>query len=144
MYQWNLVAELSCDRKVITGKTKEEIKQYGFLIVEIAERSAGDTKQPIMGLNIQNKMMKREDLSNEKQVGKESLFRKVIGAGVIGITVFTSSLTVFAYSPKMIMYSNSIATDMYFFRGRYHVGNTDVSLPVSECGGWVFLMMKER
>ena len=71
-------------------------------------------------------------------VGKESLFRKVIGAGVMGITVFTSSLTVFAYSPKMIMYSNSIATDMYFSEEDIMGGNTDVSLPVSECGGWVF------
>lgn len=138
MYQWNLVAELSCDRKVITGKTKEEIKQYGFLIVEIAERSAGDTKQPIMGLNIQNKMMKERIYQIKNGVGKESLFRKVIGAGVMGITVFTSSLTVFAYSPKMIMYSNSIATDMYFSEEDIMWGNTDVSLPVSECGSWVF------
>ena len=59
-------------------------------------------------------MMKERIYQMKNGVGKESLFRKVIGAGVMGITVFTSSLTVFAYSPKMIMYSNSIATDMYF------------------------------
>ena len=47
-------------------------------------------------------------------VGKESLLRKVIGAGVMGIAVFTSSLTVFAYSPKTIMFSNNIVDEIYF------------------------------
>ena len=138
MYQWNLVAELSCDRKVITGRTKEEIKQYGYLVIEIAEYSAGGTKQPIMGWNIQNKMMKERIYQMKNGVGKESLFRKVIGAGVMGIAVFTSSLTVFAYSPKTIMFSNNIVDEIYFSEEDIMWGDTDVILPVNENGGWVF------
>ena len=138
MYQWNLVAELSCDRKVITGRTKEEIKQYEYLVIEIAEYSAGGTKQPIMGWNIQNKMMKERIYQMKNGVGKESLLRKVIGAGVMGIAVFTSSLTVFAYSPKTIMFSNNIVDEIYFSEEDIMWGDTDVILPVNENGGWVF------
>ena len=138
MYQWNLVAELSCDRKVITGRTKEEIKQYGYLVIEIAEYSAGGTKQPIMGWNIQNKLMKERIYQMKNGVGKESLLRKVIGAGVMGIAVFTSSLTVFAYSPKTIMFSNNIVDEIYFSEEDIMWGDTDVILPVNENGGWVF------
>ncbi|MDE7185342.1 MAG: M56 family metallopeptidase [Lachnospiraceae bacterium] len=138
MYQWNLIAELSCDKKVITGKTKEEIKQYGYLILEIAEHSYGDTKQPIMGLNLQNKMMKERILNMKNGMKRGNILQKVIGAGIMGIAVFSSSLTVLAYSPKTILYSDKIADKFYFSEEDIMWGNDDVNLPVNECGGWVF------
>ncbi|MDE6052817.1 MAG: M56 family metallopeptidase, partial [Lachnospiraceae bacterium] len=88
MYQWNVVAELSCDRKVITGKTKEEIKRYGLLAVEMAEKHNRNMNIPIMGFNMQNKIMKERIEQMKNGVKKESILKKFVGAGVMGTALF--------------------------------------------------------
>ncbi|MDE7415906.1 MAG: M56 family metallopeptidase [Lachnospiraceae bacterium] len=137
MYQWNVAAELSCDQKVITGKTKEEIKRYGLLTVEMGENHIGNMNMPIMGFSMQNKIMKERIDQMRNGVKKERVLQKFIGAGVMGIALFASTLSVFAYSPKSITYANDIYDTTYFSEDVMW-GDVYGDLPVNKNGGWIF------
>lgn len=138
LYQWNDVAELSCDRKVIAGKTKEEIRQYGLLVVRIAEEGTCNAKFPIMGFSMQNKIMKERINQMKNGAGKESALKKIVAVGVMGIVLFASSLSVFAHSPKTIMYSDEITDEIYFSAEGKHWGDLYADPPVNGGDGWVF------
>lgn len=138
LYQWNAVAELSCDRKVIEGKTREEMKQYGLLMVSLAEGGIYNSKMPIIGFSMQRKMMKERINQMKNGFKKESVFRKLVGLSVMGIAVLSSSLSVLAYSPKNIVYLNEIYDTMYFTEQDFMWGDVYGELPVNESGGWTF------
>ena len=138
LYQWNAVAELSCDRKVIEGKTREEMKQYGMMVIGFAEGGGNNSNMPITGFSMQNKMMKERIDQMKNGFKNESVFKKLAGLSVMGITVFASSLSVLAYSPKSIEYSNGICDAMYFSEEDVMWGDVYGELPVNESGGWAF------
>ncbi|MDE6619962.1 MAG: M56 family metallopeptidase [Lachnospiraceae bacterium] len=138
LYQWNTVAELSCDRKVIAKKTKEEIKQYGMLMIGMAEGLFHNASLPIIGFSMQNKMMKERIEQMKNGVKSESTLKKLVGVSVMGIVLFSSSLSVFAYSPKYIEYSSKICDAMYFSEEDAMWGDVYGGLPVNEKGGWAF------
>ncbi len=138
LYQWNAVAELSCDRKVIEGKTREEMKQYGLMVIGFAEGGGNNSNMPITGFSMQNKMMKERIDQMKNGFKGESVFRKLVGLSVMGIAIFASSLSVLAYSPKSIEFSNEICDEMYFSEEDVMWGDVYGDLPVNESGGWVF------
>lgn len=139
LYQWNLIAELSCDYKVIAGRTKEEIKQYGMLIIEMAENQPESVALPLMGFNVQNKMMKERINQMTKETKKDNLIKKVLGASIMGVALFSSSLSVLAYSPKSVVHSEEIADQIMISDDSVGIWGEDTytNLPVNEDGGWV-------
>ena len=57
LYKWGVVAELCCDAKVLAGKKKEEVNEYGLLVIRMAEDKREHRLLPVMGFNIQKKEM---------------------------------------------------------------------------------------
>ena len=103
----------------------------------MAENQIGNMNMPIMGFSIQNKIMKERIDQMKNGVKKESVLKNS-WAGVVGIALFASSLSVFAYSPKSIRYAENIAEKMYFSEDGEMWGNIYADLPVNENGGWIF------
>lgn len=114
LQQWNEVAELSCDARVKTGKSKEEIRLYGMLIIGIAESQPDNEKLPVMGLNSQGKILKERIQEMKKETTRESRLKKLVGAGVMGVVLVSSSLSVLAYSPKEVVHENEVYDNIYF------------------------------
>lgn len=112
--QWNEVAELSCDMKVIEGRTVEEARLYGNLIIDIARMQTGDSKLPIMGLSLHGNLMKKRIYGIKKGIKRTSAVRKLLGAGIMCASLFVSSLPVLAYMPKDIMRGNYIYDEIIF------------------------------
>ena len=135
LYQWNLVAELSCDYKIMTGRTKEEIKKYGLLLIRMAEHHANHTLLPLTGLNMQNKIIKERIYQMKKGIKKEKLYKKIWGTCIMGATLFSSSLSVFAYSPKSVIYTEEVFDQLIVSDYEEKVYK---DLPVNKNGGWVF------
>lgn len=135
LYQWNLVAELSCDYKIMTERTKEEIKKYGLLLIRMAEHRANHTLLPLTGLNMQNKILKERIYQMKKGTKKESILKKIVGTCIIGAALFSSSLSVFAYSPKSVIYTEEVFDQLIVSDDE---GEVYQDLPVNENGGWVF------
>ncbi|MDE7478695.1 MAG: M56 family metallopeptidase, partial [Lachnospiraceae bacterium] len=140
LYQWNLIAELSCDNKVIAGRTKEEIKQYGMLIINMAEDKPNSVGLPLMGFNVQNKIMKERIYQMKRGTKKENMFKKVLGASIMGVALFSSSLSVLAYSPKSVIHLEAIADKIIISDESIDMWGNDLykDLPVNENGGWIF------
>lgn len=139
LYQWNLVAELSCDYKIMTGRSKEEIKKYGLLLIRMAEHRANHPLLPLTGLNIQNKIIKERIYQMKKGTKKEKLYKKILGTCIIGAALFSSSLSVFAYSPKSVIYTEEIFDQLIVSDDESDVwGEIYKNLPVNKNGGWVF------
>lgn len=113
--EWNNVAELSCDSKVILGMTEDEITQYGLLVIRMAEERSDGEGIPIVGLNMQNRIMKERMRQMKKGTRKEGVLKKLAGAGIMGVMLFSSSLSVLAYSPKNVMYTDEVADDIFFY-----------------------------
>lgn len=139
MRQWNEVAELSCDLKVRTGRTAEEVKMYGRLIIDIAEMRDDSEKLPVMGLNSQENVMKERMQEMKKDIKKVSKIKKLIGAGVMGIALFTSSLPVLAYTPKDVMRTDEVAVDIVFNEDVNNRWGGGSELSVNESVKWTFV-----
>ncbi|MCI9401522.1 MAG: M56 family metallopeptidase [Lachnospiraceae bacterium] len=100
--KWEEVAEMTCDSKVLAGKSQEEVSRYGNLIIDLATMKAKNKIFPILGLslNFQKKAMEERIHTMKKEVKKEGLLKKALGIGTLGVALFISSLPVMAYSPK--------------------------------------------
>lgn len=140
LLEWNVVAEQACDRKVVLDLTKEEEYQYGMLIIRIAEERKSGNGSPIMGFNLQNEIMKERMYQMKYGVKKESRARKLLGACIMGVVLFSSSMTVLAYSPKNVMVADEIADKIVFSEEGVEPWNgTYNDLDVNEAVEWIFI-----
>lgn len=139
LLEWNNVVEQACDREVIMGLTEEEAHQYGMLIIRIAEEREDSDNSPVMGFNLQSKIMKARMYQMKFGVKKESLARKLLGACIMGVVLVSSSMSVFAYSPKDVMVADEIADKIIFCEdGAASWSGTYSQMDVSEIVEWVF------
>lgn len=137
LYKWGVVAELCCDEKVLSGKKKEEVKEYGLLVVRMAEDKKEHRLLPVMGFNIQNKEMEERIRTMKKGKKKVKPLVRVMGAGIMGVAMFMSSLSVFAYDTKSVAFFEEAGGEIYFWEDDSYL---DVWLPpVAEEGEWLFI-----
>lgn len=137
LYKWGVVAELCCDAKVLAGKTKEEVKEYGLLVIRMAEDKKEHRLLPVMGFNIQNKEMEERIKAMKKGKKKVNLLVRMMGAGMMGIAMFVSSLSVFAYESKSVSFLEETGGEIYFWEDDSYL---DVWFPpVAEEGEWLFI-----
>lgn len=140
LLEWNIVVEQACDRKVVLGLTDEETRQYGMLILKVAEGLKDSDGSPILGFNLQNEIVKERIYQMKFGVKKESLAKKIVGACIMGVVLFTSSLSVLAYSPKNVMIADEIADKIIFCEEGVEPWNGIYSeLGVNEIIEWVFI-----
>lgn len=140
LLEWNNVVEQACDREVIMGLTKEEAHQYGMLIIRIAEEREGSDNSPVMGFNLQSKIMKARMYQMKFGVKKESLARKLLGACIMGVVLVSSSMSVFAYSPKSVIYRDDLADEIIFCEeGVAPWGDVYSELNAGEMTEWTFI-----
>ncbi|MDE7321664.1 MAG: M56 family metallopeptidase [Lachnospiraceae bacterium] len=140
LFEWNNVVEQACDRKVILGLTEDEAFQYGLLVIKIAEDRKGSDGSPVMGLNLQNKIMKERLYQMKFGIKKESLAKKFLGVCIMGVVLFTSSLSVLAYSPKNIMFADEIADKIVFCKeGVSSWTDTYSELDINGTVEWIFI-----
>ena len=137
LYKWGVVAELCCDAKVLAGKKKEEVNEYGLLVIRMAEDKREHRLLPVMGFNIQNKEMEERIRTMKKGKKKVKPLVRVMGAGIMGIAMFMSSLSVFAYDTKSVWFTDELGGEIYFWEGDSYL---DVWFPpVAEEGEWLFI-----
>ncbi len=140
LLEWNIVVEQACDRKVVLELTDEETRQYGMLILKVAEGLKDSDGSPILGFNLQNEIVKERIYQMKFGVKKESLAKKIVGACIMGVVLFTSSLSVLAYSPKNVMIADEIADKIIFCEEGVEPWNGIYSeLGVNEIVEWVFI-----
>lgn len=101
MYRWNQTAELYCDEQVIKGKSEQQINNYAHMIIDFAE-DRNNINLPIMGLSISQRQMKERIINIKKKKRKYGAVSKVLGALIIVLAVFSSSLTSFAYQDRNV------------------------------------------
>ena len=137
LYKWGVVAELCCDAKVLAGKKKEEVNEYGLLVIRMAEDKREHRLLPVMGFNIQKKEMEERIKTMKKGKKKVKPLVRVMGAGIMGIAMFMSSLSVFAYDTKSVWFTDELGGEIYFWEGDSYL---DVWFPpVAEEGEWLFI-----
>lgn len=137
LYKWGVVAELCCDAKVLAGKTKEEVKEYGLLVIRMAEDKKEHRLLPVMGFNIQKKEMEERIKTMKKGKKKVKPFVRMMGAGMMGVAMFVSSLSVFAYETKSVSFLEEAGGEIYFWEDDSYL---DVWFPpVAEEGEWLFI-----
>ena len=137
LYKWGVVAELCCDAKVLAGKTKEEVKEYGLLVIRMAEDKKEHRLLPVMGFNIQNKEMEERIKTIKKREKKVKPHVRMLGAGIMGVAMFVSSLSVFAYDTKSVWFTDELGGEIYFWEDDSYL---DVWFPpVAEEGEWLFI-----
>lgn len=140
LLEWNNVAEHACDREVVMGLTEEEAHQYGMLIIRIAEEREDGDNSPVMGFNLQRKLMKARMYQMKYGIKKECLARKVLGACLMGVVLISSSMSVLAYSPKNVMVADEIADKIVFCEEGVEPWNgTYNELDVNEAVEWIFI-----
>ena len=93
LYKWGVVAELCCDAKVLAGKKKEEVNEYGLLVIRMAEDKREHRLLPVMGFNIQKKEMEERIKTMKKGKKKVKPLVRMMGAGIMGVAMFMSSLS---------------------------------------------------
>ena len=71
----------------------------------------------------------------KKGIKKEKLYKKIWGTCIMGATLFSSSLSVFAYSPKSVIYTEEVFDQLIVSDYEEKVYK---DLPVNKNGGWVF------
>ncbi len=139
LLEWNNVAEQACDREVVMGLTEDEAHQYGMLIIRIAEEREDDDNSPVMGFNLQRKLMKARMYQMKYGIKKECLARKVLGACLMGVVLISSSMSVLAYSPKNVMVTDEIADKLIFCEdGAASWSGAYSEMDVSETVEWIF------
>lgn len=130
MYRWNLTAEMYCDDRVIRQKSTQERKEYAELIIDFAEME-GNTSLPIAGLSISQKQIK-ERIKNMKKTGRTyGKISKIAGLLLIAVTIFTSSLTVYAYEKQQVKHCDEPyerVEDVYLYSNWEQDGRTELDL----------------
>lgn len=97
------VSELACDARVVNGLDEKQRKQYGNIIITMAEHSAA-TKKPLGAVGFSdNKTILKERIMGIKKTGKTSKKIKVAITCATTLCMLFSSLTVFAYNPDNVM-----------------------------------------
>ena len=71
----------------------------------------------------------------KKGTKKESILKKIVETCILGAVLFSSSLSVFAYSPKSVIYTEEVFDQLIVSDDE---GEVYQDLPVNENGGWVF------
>lgn len=137
LYKWGVVAELCCDAKVLAGKKKEEVNEYGLLVIRMAEDKREHRLLPVMGFNIQNKEMEERIRTMKKGKKKVKPLVRMTGAGIMGIAMFVSSLSVFAYEAKSIWLTEEPGGEIYFCEGDSYLN--EMLLPIAGDGEWLFV-----
>lgn len=137
LYKWGVVAELCCDAKVLAGKNKEEVKEYGLLVIRMAEDKKEHRLLPVMGFNIQNKEMEERIKTMKKREKKVKPLVRMLGAGVMCMAMFVSSLSVFAYDTKSVWFTDELGGEIYFCEGDSYLD--EMLLPVAKDGEWGFV-----
>lgn len=139
LLEWNNVAEQACDREVVMGLTEEEAHQYGMLIIRIAEKRENGDNSPVMGFNLQRKLMKARMYQMKFGVKKESLARRLLGTCLMGVALISSSMSVLAYSPKNVMVADERADKIIFYEdGAASWSGSYSEIDVSETVEWIF------
>ena len=140
--KWEEVAEMTCDSKVLAGKSQEEVSRYGNLIIDLATMKAKNKIFPILGLslNFQKKAMEERIHTMKKEVKKEGLLKKALGIGTLGVALFISSLPVMAYSPKKATHLEMVS-DKIVLMGECASTSDDVyvNVPVGNDDEWVLV-----
>ncbi|MEE1258405.1 MAG: M56 family metallopeptidase [Lachnospiraceae bacterium] len=137
LYKWGGVAELCCDAKVLAGKKKEEVNEYGLLVIRMAEDKREHRLLPVMGFNIQKKEMEERIKTMKKGKKKVKPLVRVMGAGIMGVAMFVSSLSVFAYDTKSVAFFEEAGGEIYFWEDDSYL---DIWFPpVAEEGEWLFV-----
>lgn len=139
LYKWNTVAELSCDTKVLIRKSKEEIKQYGLLVIRMAQERVEHRLLPVMGFQIQKKEMEERIQNIKNSQRKKKTFQSLIGAGVLCVAMLLSSFSVLAYDVKDIWFQEELADEIIF----YYEGYFEMNMLVGEYGEWIFVTEDE-
>ncbi len=131
LHKWNAVAELSCDARVLSGKSMDEIKAYGLLVIRLSEEKKEKGLLPVMGFNIQNRDI-QERISNMKRKQKKmNVWKTICGTGIMSMAMLVSSLSVCAYNPKEVQHfegSNeqiTLSVDETFHEYVMEAGNED-------------------
>lgn len=114
LHKWNDIAELSCDEQVIKGKNKEEIIQYGRMILEFAQKKEKENIVFASGLGIKSNSMEERIICMKKGQRKISLRKRIAGMCVLGMTMFLSSLSVLAYDEKSVFFVDEYADQILF------------------------------
>ena len=114
LYKWNDIAELSCDEQVIKGKNKEEIIQYGRVILEFAQEKKKENILFASGLGIKRNAIEERIIYMKKGPKKVSLRKRMVGMCLLGMTMFLSSLSVLAYDEKSVFFVEEYADQILF------------------------------
>lgn len=104
LYRWNLISEMYCDYKVTMNKSLQETGDYANMIIDFAEKK-GTVGLPIVGFSLSEKQIKERILNMKNIRKKYGKISSVVGLLILIGAVFASSLTVYAYEERQIMYS---------------------------------------
>ena len=140
--KWEEVAEMTCDSKVLAGKSQEEVSRYGNLIIDLATMKAKNKIFPILGLslNFQKKAMEERIHTMKKEVKKEGLLKKALGIGTLGVALFISSLPVMAYSPKKAAHLERVSDKILLMGECADISNDEyIDIPVGNDDEWVLV-----
>jgi len=145
--KWEEVAEMTCDSKVLAGKSQEEVSRYGNLIIDLATMKAKNKIFPILGLslNFQKKAMEERIHTMKKEIKKEGLLKKALGIGTLGVALFISSLPVMAYSPKKTAHLERVSDEILLMGECADISDDEyVDAPVGNDDEWVLVDESEQ
>lgn len=106
LYKWKICAEICSDEAVIINKTEQEVKEYGKLIIDIAEDREESRLLPFMGFSIKKNQIKERIIYMKKEKNRKC--SRITGAIAFVIALFVSSMSVFAYEPLQIDYTDGV------------------------------------
>ena len=89
--EFERICEMSCDERVLQGRSDEEKKEYLKMLFTMAV----EEKPYILGLSKRGKRLK-ERMDNVMK-DKKRCFGKIASACIVGAAMFLNTLTVFAY-----------------------------------------------
>ena len=102
IYEWKRVVELACDEKVMECMSEEARKEYGLLLVDMAEKEMFTQPVYSLGFGFAREKLITERVKNVMQKRKMNGFKRIVAGCLMMIVAFASSLTVFAYEPDVI------------------------------------------
>ena len=92
--EFERICEMSCDERVLQGRSDEEKKEYLKMLFTMAVEEK-EEKPYILGLSKRGKRLK-ERMDNVMK-DKKRCFGKIASACIVGAAMFLNTLTVFAY-----------------------------------------------
>ena len=124
-FDFERVCEWSCDEEVVSGRTKEETKEYMRLLITESIKISDETKPSIRWSagfeNGAERLKKRVE-----NIMKMKKWNKTVAGIIAGGLVFVNSLTVFAYP------------DVTYLSSEKYVSQDEIDL-VMDADEWVYI-----